>query len=125
MENWQIAVLIGGLIGLLAGTWVARKSAQKETLTGGPLGKALHYMACAAQTAAAPAALVSVILSRGLPLVPRILSGVELAVGFIALALLLLVIHALYETIIDGRQIGDTSPALHRRDGILAVREED
>ncbi len=117
MENWQIAVLVGGLIGLLAGTWVARKSAQKQALTGGSLGKVLHYMACAAQTAAAPAALVSVLLSRGLPLVPRILTGVELALSFIVLALLLLVVHAAYETIKDETRVAGPSPSLRSGEG--------
>lgn len=102
MANWQIAVLLGGLVGLLGGIWVARKSAQKEALTGGPLGKAFHYLACAAQTSAVPAALIGVILSHSLPLIPRILTGVGLAAGFIVLALLLLTVHALYETLAEG-----------------------
>lgn len=99
MANWQIAVLIGGMIGLIVGWWVARKSAQKEALTGGPLGRVLHYLACAAQTAAAPAALVGALLSHDLQLGPRILSGVGLAFSFIALALILLAVHAAYEII--------------------------
>ncbi|MHB8626706.1 MAG: hypothetical protein ACYDBJ_08280 [Aggregatilineales bacterium] len=99
MANWQIAVLIGGVVGLIVGWWVARKSVQKEALTGGPLGTVLHYLACAAQTAAAPAALVGVILSHDLHLIPRILTGVGLAFSFIAVALILLVAHATYETV--------------------------
>ena|SRR5579864_639099 len=99
MANWQIAVLIGGVLGLIGGWWVARKSAQKEALKGGTAGIVLHYLACSAQTAAAPTAMVGVILAHDLHLIPRILTGVGLALGCIALALILLIAQATYESI--------------------------
>ena|SRR5579859_3647599 len=98
MTNWQIAILIGGILGLIGGRWVAVRSAQKEALRGGRVSSVLHYLACAAQTSAAPTALVAAIVSRDLHLVPRILTSVGLALGFIVLALILLVTHAAYET---------------------------
>src|SRR5579863_2008404 len=99
MANWQIAVVIGGALGLIGGWWVARKSARKEPLKGGIVGTVLHYLACAAQTAAAPTALVGVILAHDLHLIPRILTGVGLALGCIAVTVVLLVVHAAYETV--------------------------
>jgi len=99
MTNWQIAVLIGGVIGLIGGWWVAHKSAQKEALKGGTVGAVLHYLACAAQTSAAPMALVAVLLAHDLHLFPRILTGVGLALGCLAVAVILLMAHATYESI--------------------------
>ncbi len=91
MSGWQIGLAAGLLIGLVAARWTVRASITQQPIQAGGIAPVLHYLACAAQTAAAPSALIGVLLSHDLHFFPRLLTGVALAFGCIGLALLLLI----------------------------------
>jgi len=97
MNNWQIALLIGLIIGAIGAYWVSRAANKKQPINGGSLAHAIHYLACTFQTASAPTALAAAILSRGLHLIPRLLTGVGLAFGCIGASLLCLIVLAALE----------------------------
>jgi hypothetical protein len=97
MPNWLIALLIGGVLGLILGASVARKSAQQKPIKGGPVAEALHYVASSAFVAVGPTVLVTAILNRELHFFPRLLSGLAMGLSLIAVAAVCLLVFAVFE----------------------------
>ena len=51
MPIWIIALLIGGICGLILGTWIARGSAERQPIGGGSAGRLLLDWVVAARDA--------------------------------------------------------------------------
>ncbi len=92
MANWQYALLIGGVIGLLFGIFVSRKSIKEKPVQGGPLANVFHYLGASAFVSAAPTVLVGAIVYK-LPF----LTDLGLAFGLLATAFICLLVYALFE----------------------------
>src|SRR5260221_11480647 len=58
MPTWTYAVLIGAIVGLIGGYFVARKSVAEKPLRGGTLATVFHYLGASAFCAAAPTVLI-------------------------------------------------------------------
>ncbi|MCC7448176.1 MAG: hypothetical protein IT324_12225 [Anaerolineae bacterium] len=93
MANWQYALLIGAVIGLLFGILVSRKSIKEKPVQGGPLAKVFHYLGASAFVSTAPTVLVGAIVYK-LPF----LTDLGLAFGLLATAFILLILYALFES---------------------------
>ena len=96
LTNWQIALLIGGAIGLIFGVVVARKSAKEKAIQGGMMARLFHYLGTAAFVAVAPTVLVGSILYK-LNFFPRVIRGLGLGFGLLAISALCLIIYAAFE----------------------------
>src|SRR5262245_24392308 len=92
MPTWAYAVLIGAVIGLIGGYFVAGKSAAEKPLKGGTLGTVFHYLGASAFVAAAPTVLVAAVIYR-----LGFLRDVILGFGLLAIAAVCLVIYAAVE----------------------------
>lgn len=97
MPIWIIALLIGGICGLIFGTWIARGSAERQPIGGGSAGRLFHYLGCAAVTAAPFAGFSGGLLANGLHFFPRLLLTSALGFGCIGLAALFLIVYAALE----------------------------
>ncbi len=93
---WAVALLIGGAFGLVFGIFVARKSALEKSIQGGPLASLFHYLASSAFVAVAPTVLVGSILYK-LHFFPRLLRGIGLGFGLLAVAAIFILIYAVFE----------------------------
>lgn len=91
MGDWVLAVLIGAAFGLVVGVKIAQGSNAKQSVRGGLPAQVLHYLAGAALSAMLPYIIAGIIL--GLHFVA--LFGT--ALGFLALAALALLLHAVFE----------------------------
>ena len=91
MSNAVIALLIGLGFGLVLGYFVARGSARREKIYGGPVAYALNYIASAGVVGVLPVVLASLILRGGFGL------AFPLAVSFMVVSLIALVIFAVIE----------------------------
>jgi hypothetical protein len=85
------ALIIGLIIGVPLGVFVARVSHRHEHVRGGVLAHVFHVLASAAVCSAPPTALVSVFMGNG------IVVTLALAFGLLAISLFLVVIHAVFE----------------------------
>lgn len=92
MENWLIAVIIGGLSGLFIGVKIARDSNAKQPVCGGTLSRLFHYLACAGLTSTVPFAIAGVIIGLS------ILTLFSTVLGFLALTGIFLLAHAGFES---------------------------
>lgn len=91
MPNWQTIALIASGAGLLIGIFVARRSHQADPLLS-PVGHVFHYLASGAVVAVPLAIITGIVLAD-------LRSGVAVAVGSLVAALLLVVLHAVPESI--------------------------
>lgn len=66
MDSFLTALAIGIGIGLIAGIFIARRSAREAPIYGGLPALALHYIGASLFVSALPSALTSLILGRGL-----------------------------------------------------------
>ncbi len=92
VPTWLMALLIGGVFGLIVGVFVARTSAARKPIKGGPVANFFHYLGSSAFVAAAPTVLIGVILYR-LPF----WSSIGLAFGLLALVAVCLIIYGAFE----------------------------
>ncbi len=92
LPAWLMALLIGGVFGLIVGAFVARDSAAHKPIKGGPLASFFHYLGSSAFVAAAPTVLIGVFIYR-LPFG----SSVGLAVGLLALVAVCLIAYGMFE----------------------------
>ncbi len=98
LPAWLMALLIGGVFGLIAGVFVARASDARKPIKGGPLAAFFHYLGSSAFVAAAPTVLIGVFVYR-LPFG----SSVGLAVGLLALVAVCLIVYGAFETAASSR----------------------
>lgn len=91
MNEFLTPMLIGLVLGLIGGVFVARTSARKQAVHGGAPAQLFHYLGASAFLAALPAGLLELITGRGFG--GAIVASLTLAV--ISLALLL--IYAIFE----------------------------
>lgn len=99
MENWQMALLIGGVFGLIFGIFVTRKSNHEKPVKGGPLANVFHYLGASLFVSAAPTVLIGAVVYK-LPF----LTDVGLAFGLLAVAFVCLLIYALFEARVASAQ---------------------
>jgi hypothetical protein len=92
MPIWANAVLIGLIVGLIFGMFVARKSNAEKPVQGGRLGKALHYLGASLFVSTAPTVLVAGVVYH-YPLLRNLL----LAVGMLASSAVVLLLYAAVE----------------------------
>jgi len=90
--SW-IAVIVGGVLGLLTGIFVARKSAAEKPIRGGALASLFHYLGASASVAVLPTILIGTFVYR-LGFGRNIL----LAVGMLAVAAVCLLLYAFFES---------------------------
>jgi hypothetical protein len=95
MTHWLIAVIIGLAIGLAIGVRIARESNRKQPITGGPLAKVFHYLACAGFSTVLPFVTAGIVIKIIIGLSSLALFGT--AVGFLALTGVCLLIYAGFE----------------------------
>lgn len=91
MSDWQTALVIGAAIGLLVGIKIARDSRAKESVRGGALAAAFHYLACAGMSTTIPFIITGIVV--GLPFLK--LFGT--AVGILAMTFACLLVYAIDE----------------------------
>ena len=96
LTNWQIALLIGGAIGLILGYFVTRKSEKEKPVQGGTVARVFHYLGASAFVAIAPTMLIGSFLYK-LHFFPRLLRGLGLGFGLMAIAAVCLLIYAAVE----------------------------
>ncbi len=92
LPAWLMALIIGGVFGLIVGVFVARTSAARKPIKGGPLANLFHYLGSSAFVAAAPTVLIGAIVYR-LPF----LSSIGLAFGLLAFVAICLIIYGAFE----------------------------
>ncbi len=92
LPAWLMALGIGSVFGLIVGVFVARTSAARKPIKGGPLARFFHYLGSSAFVAAAPTVLIGVILYR-LPF----WSSIGLAFGLLALVAVCLIVYGMFE----------------------------
>jgi hypothetical protein len=92
MPNWVWAVLVGGGLALWFGTYVARKSAAKKPIKGGPLSSVFHYLGASATVAPGMMLLLGSIVF-GL----QFSQSLGLCLGCFALAGVFLILHGVFE----------------------------
>ena len=91
IPNWQLALLVGGSIGLILAPHIRRGSLARQPVQGGAIAQILHFLACALQTSATPVGFAAALLLRDdLPL-NRLVIGTILALGCSLLGLLILI----------------------------------
>jgi hypothetical protein len=91
MSDWLTALLIGAALGLLVGTKIARDSRAKESVRGGALAAAFHYLACAGMSTTIPFIITGIVV--GLPFLK--LFGT--ALGILAVTFACLLVYAIDE----------------------------
>ncbi len=96
LPTWVIALLIGGVIGLIMGVFVARKSAKEQPIKGGPLASLFHYLASSAFVGIAPTVLVGAILYRA-HFFPRLIQGIGLGLSLLVTAAVFMLLYAAFE----------------------------
>jgi len=89
MPNWSYAVLIGVVIGLIFGYFVARKSIAQQPIHGGTLAKMLHYLGASLFVSTGPTVLIPAAVYH-YPIGRTLL----LALGMLALAAIALLAFA-------------------------------
>lgn len=93
MSSTWIAVIVGGVLGLLAGIFVARKSAAEKPIRGGVLASLFHYLGASASVTILPTILIGTFIYR-LGLVRNLL----LAIGMVAVSAVCLLLYAVFES---------------------------
>jgi hypothetical protein len=93
MTSSLIALLIGGIVGLILGIFVARKSAAEKPIRGGMAASLFHYLGASASVAVLPTILIGTFVYR-LGLVRNIL----LAVGVLVVSAVCLLLYAVFES---------------------------
>ena len=106
LPTWAVALLIGGVIGLIAGWFVAQKSAKEKPIKGGPLASLFHYLASSAFVAIAPTVLVGAILYHA-HFFPRLLQGIGLGLTLLVTAAVFMLLYAVIEA---PAQRGESQP---------------
>ena len=92
MPNWVYPPLIGGVIGLILGYFVARKSAAEKPIRGGTVANIFHYLGAAAFVSVAPTVLIAAMIFR-----LGFARDLILAIGLLAISAVCLLIHAAIE----------------------------
>jgi ABC-type Fe3+ transport system permease subunit len=93
MTHWLIAVIIGLAIGLAIGVRIARESNRKQPVTGGPLAKVFHYLACSGLSTMLPFIIAGIVVGLSF------LALFGTAIGFLALTGVCLLVYAGFERI--------------------------
>ena len=97
MQNWQLALVVGGSIGLILAPYIRRGSLARQPIQGGVIAHGLHFAACVLQTSATPVGFAAALLLRDdLPLI-RLVIGTILALGCSFSGLLLLIPFGIFE----------------------------
>ncbi len=92
MPHWLIAMLCGGAFGLVFGVFVTRKSVAEKPVSGGLPATVFHYLGASMFVATAPTVLIgALVFHYGL------IRDLAIAFAMIALAALLLLVHAAFE----------------------------
>lgn len=91
MNNALLPVVIGLLVGFIAGIFAVRASEKREPLYGGMPAKVFHYLGASLFIAALPSALLELITGQGF--------GTALVASFslFGLSLIVLFIYAIFE----------------------------
>ncbi len=92
LPAWLVTLLIGSVFGLIVGVSVARTSAARRPIKGGPAANFFHYLGSSAFVAAAPTVLIGAIVYR-LPF----WSSIGLAFGLLAFVGICLIIYGAFE----------------------------
>lgn len=91
IDPFLVPILIGLAIGTVAGVFVARTSARRQTIHGGTPAKLFHYLGAAVFVSALPAGLIELLTGRGF-------GGAILAsVSLVLISFALLLVYALLE----------------------------
>jgi hypothetical protein len=92
MSDFLNVILIGSVIGLLLGFFVARKSVAQKPIHGGIPAQAFHYMGASAFVATAPTVLIGgAVMHFGL------IRDLALAAVMLGMAFVLLVAYAAFD----------------------------
>ncbi len=92
MPNWVYTLLIGAVIGLILGYFVARKSAAEKPIRGGTLASIFHYLGASAFVSVAPTVLIAAVIYR-----LGFARDLILVFGLLAISAVCLLIHAAFE----------------------------
>ncbi len=98
MPQWLIALLVGTGLGLWLGTFVARKSAARKPIRGGPPAHLFHYLGISASIGA----LLTFLIGSMLYKLPSAQS-LGLCGGLFLLQFVLLVFYAFFDLQKAGR----------------------
>lgn len=79
MDRFQLALVIGVTLGLIASYFTVRTSLKTDSIKGGAAAHVLHYLACLCFSIAIPFVFVSLLLGHALQALP-------IAVGLLVLA---------------------------------------
>lgn len=93
LPGWVMAILIGGSFAAVVGILVARKSARKKPIVGGPLAQVFHYLGTVAMISPAPMLIVGAFIYR-----IDFGASVGLCLGGLGLGFVLLMVMAAFET---------------------------
>src|SRR5258708_33559697 len=85
MSDCLSVVLIGSIIGLVLGFFVARKSAVQRPIHGGFPAQAFHYLGASAFVATAPTVLIGAVVMHFGLIRDLLLAGVMLGMAFVLL----------------------------------------
>ncbi|NDJ62716.1 MAG: hypothetical protein GYB67_16455 [Chloroflexi bacterium] len=91
LEPLQIALIVGLLVGISAGGYVALLSHRESQVLGGPLAHLFHFFAAAGFVGGLPAAITAAILGQGLG------GALLMAAGFLLASGIGLFLYALFE----------------------------
>jgi len=91
MNNEQLPLLVGIVVGAIIGIFVARRSMREKPLHGGMPARIFHYMGASAFSGTFAASLTAIILRF------PFLSILGTGLSFIAASLILLLLHAIFE----------------------------
>ena len=93
MTSSLMAITIGGILGLVLGFFVARKSAAQKPIQGGLAASLFHYLGASASVAVLPTILIGTFIYR-LGLVRNIM----LAASALAVSAICLLLYAVFES---------------------------
>ncbi len=85
MSDFLNVILIGSVIGLLLGLFVARKSAAQKPILGGFPAQAFHYLGASAFVATAPTVLIGAVVMHFGLIRDLLLAAVMLGAAFVLL----------------------------------------
>ena len=91
MENWLIAVAIGGAVGVVLGVKIAQDSNAKLAVKGGAPAQLFHYLAGVSLSALLPYIVAGVVVGLSFSAL------IGTAFGFMALTGLFLLLYAVFE----------------------------
>lgn len=78
MENWYVPILIGAVVGVIAGWFVAKRSAKQDPIYGGSTARLFHYLGAAVFASMPLSSIFTILMGGGF--VRAVLTGIVISV---------------------------------------------